>query len=86
MKAKYEKPKALVEFYKLSQSIASCDIHIGLLNNDCVIYDKDTPELMRSYALDNETYFSTGCKIICTDNPDYDSLCYHTQVNACFTS
>ena len=86
MKAKYEKPMALVEFYKLSQSIASCDIHINSLDNACVIFDSDTPDEMRSYALDYEVYFSTQCAIVCTNNPEYDSLCYHTQVNACFTS
>ena len=86
MKIKYEKPQALVEFYKLSQSIASCDIHINYLSNNCVILDNDTPDLMRSYALDSPAYFSTDCNIICTNNPDYDTLCYHTQVSACFTS
>lgn len=86
MKLKYEKPKALVEFYKLSQSIAACDIKINNVNNQCVVQDRDTPIEMRSFALDYFEYFSTGCDIVCTNNPDYDGLCYHTQVNSCWSS
>lgn len=86
MKIKYEKPMAAVEFYKLSQSIASCAIKINYLSNDCVVFDSDTPEEMRSVAFDYPNYFSTDCSTICTNNPDFDGLCYHTQVNATFVS
>ncbi|MBR3971312.1 MAG: hypothetical protein IKJ83_00275 [Ruminococcus sp.] len=86
MKMKYQKPMAAVEFYKLSQSIASCIIKINYLSNMCVVMDDDTPELMRSAALVNNHYFSTDCAKVCTNNPEFDGLCYHTQVNACFTS
>ena len=77
---------AAVEFYKLSQSIASCVIKINYLSNDCVVYDKDTPEEMRSVAFDYPNYFSTECSTVCTNNPDYDGLCFHTQTNATFVS
>ena len=86
MKIKYEKPMAAVEFYKLSQSIASCIIKINYLSNLCVVRDNDTPEQMRGIAFDNPNYFSTDCATVCTNNPDFDSICYHTQVNASFTS
>lgn len=88
MKMKYQKPTAAVEYYKLSQSIAACSIHINALDNNCVVFDDDTPEEMRSYALSYPDYFSIGCAEVCTspDHYDYDGLCYHTQVNACFTS
>lgn len=86
MKMEYQKPMAAVEFYHLSQSIAACAIKINLLDNDCVVYDNDTPEEMRSAAFDVPSYFSTPCDIICTNNQDYDGLCYHTQLNATFTS
>ena len=77
---------AAVEFYKLSQSIASCAIKINSLSNLCVVMDDDSPEEMRSVAFDYPDYFSTECAIVCTNNPEYDGLCYHTQVNASFTS
>ena len=86
MKIKYEKPVAAVEFYKLSQSIAACDIKINYLDNMCVVKDNDAPNEMRSFALNYPSYFSTMCDIVCTNNPDYDALCYHTQVNASFVS
>lgn len=86
MKIKYEKPMAAIEFYKLSQSIAACDIKINYLDNMCVVMDDDCPEEMRSYALDYPNYFSTMCDTVCTNSPEYDSLCYHTQVNASFVS
>lgn len=86
MKMEYQKPMAAVEFYQLSQSIAACAIKINLLDNSCVVYDADTPEEMRSIAFDFPNYFSTPCDIVCTNNQNYDGLCYHTQLNATFTS
>lgn len=86
MKMEYQKPQAAVEFYQLSQSIAACAIKINLVNNACVVNDNDTPEEMRGFAFALPAYFSTGCEIVCTNNPDYDGICYHTQLNATFTS
>ena len=77
---------AAVEFYKLSQSIAACAIKISYLDNACVVKDSDSPIQMRSYALVEPLSFTS----VCVDNmlltQDDDTLCYHTQVAACFTS
>lgn len=86
MKRKYTKPMAAVEFYKLSQSIAACAIKINLLSNSCVVKDTDAPVEMRSFAYAYPEYFSTDCEINAALSQDNDTLCYHTQVNATFTS
>lgn len=86
MKMEYQKPMAAVEFYHLSQSIAACAIRINLLSNACVVNDNDTPEQTRGNAFLYPNLFSTGCDTVCTNNPEYDGLCYHTQLNALFTS
>ena len=86
MKMEYQKPMAAVEFYQLSQSIAACAIKINLLDNQCVLNSQNTPEEMRGIAYFYPNYFSTGCSTVCTNNPDFDGICYHTQLNATFTS
>ncbi len=86
MKKTYSKPVAAVEFYKLSQSIAACAIKISYLDNACVVKDNDTPIQMRSYALVDPLSFTSVCMDNMLLSPDNDSLCYHTQVAATFTS
>lgn len=83
---KYEKPMAAVEFYSLSQSIAACTIRISYLDNNCVVKDSDTPVETRSFAYIYRDYFSIDCTKNATVMQGNDSLCYHTQVNAMFTS
>ncbi|MBQ9742049.1 MAG: hypothetical protein IJV88_00025 [Ruminococcus sp.] len=86
MKRQYIKPMAAVEFYKLSQSIAACAINISAVDNACVVADNDTPEEMRSFAILHQNYFSTGCLKNAATVQNNDSICFHTQVNATFTS
>lgn len=83
---KYEKPMAAVEHYALSQSIAACTIRISYLSSTCVIQDPDTPTETRSFAYIYRNYFSIDCTTNATIMQGNDSLCYHTQVNAMFTS
>ncbi len=86
MKMKYEKPMAAVEFYSLSQSIAACTIKISYLDNNCVVKDPDTPPHTRSIAYVEKKYFTAVCLQDATVMQGNDSICYHTQVNAMFTS
>ena len=86
MKMEYKKPMVAVEHYKLSQSIAACSIQINALDNMCVVRDKDSPPEMRSMALLYPEYFSTDCASNTAYIQGSDSICYHTQVSACFTS
>lgn len=82
---KYEKPMAAVEFYSLSQSIAACTIRISYVDTDCVVRDPDTPTQTRSLAY-IEKYFTDVCVKNALAMNGNDSICYHTQVNAMFTS
>lgn len=86
MKMKYQKPMVAVEHYKLSQSIAACVIHIGLTNNSCVLHDKDTPVEVKSFAYTYANYFGVTCDDNCATVQDNEKICYHTSVNALFTS
>lgn len=86
MKMEYKKPMVAVEHYKLSQSIAACSIQINSLDNMCVIRDNDSPPEMRSIALLYPEYFSTDCASNAAHIQGNDSICFHTQVSACFTS
>lgn len=86
MKMEYQKPMVAVEHYKLSQSIAACAIQINSLSNACVVKDKDSPPEMRSIAYLYSEYFSSDCQTNAATIQGNDSICYHTQVSACFTS
>ncbi len=86
MKMQYQKPLVAVEHYKLSQSIAACSIRINSLDNACVVNDDDTPPEMRSIAYIYPEYFSSPCISNAAHIQDNDSICYHTQVSATFTS
>ncbi len=87
MKLKYEKPMAIVEDYKLSQSIAACSIQIQSTNSWCFLNDPDTPAEVRAFA--SENWFIDEAN--CPDNypkgmDEYDGLCYHTSMAYMFTS
>ena len=85
VKKQYEKPMLAVEYYMLSQSIAACATKIGFQNSECVIKDTDATNKMKDLAYDN--YFVEGaCSAYPIGMADYDSICYHTNANAAFTS
>lgn len=85
MKKQYEKPMLAVEYYQLSQSIATCETKINLNTSDCVIKDPDATKQMKDLAYSD--YFVEG---VCVDYPigmdGNDSICYHTNASAAFTS
>ena len=85
MKKQYEKPMLAVEYYQLSQSIAACETKIGFLDSACVINDSDATSKMKDLAYSD--YFVEGA---CEDYPEgmdaYDAICYHTNLNAAFSS
>lgn len=85
MKKQYQKPLIAIEHYELTQSIASCSIKIGFLDRMCVLRDTDATAEMRNLAM--EFYFSTGCsKTIEMGETREDGICYHTNMNAAFSS
>lgn len=85
MKKAYQKPMVIVEDYQLTQSIASCVTNIGLYSSECVKNDPDATNQMKDLAWSG--FFMEGA---CDDYPTgmdaYDSICYHTNANAAFTS
>lgn len=85
MKKPYHKPMLAVEHYSLTQSISSCvGIKINYANGDCVLRDPDSTNEMRNWAYRNG-FLSYVCQI---DMSGYksDTICYHTSINAAFTS
>lgn len=74
-----------VEHYELTQSIASCSLKIGFLNSACVLNDPDSTPEMRNLAA--AFMFTSGQ---CVNAPivgsDEDGVCYHTNMNAAFSS
>lgn len=83
---KYEKPMLAVEYYQLTQLIASCTTKIGLLDSECVKNDPDATDQMRDLAWSG---FFTD-KNNCSDYPEgmdsHDKICYHTNASAAFSS
>ena len=85
MKKPYEKPAIAIEYYSLTQAISSCvGIKINLADSVCVMNDPDSTNMMRNWAKRNG-FLSGACRI---DMSGYreDGLCYHTSINAAFTS
>lgn len=86
MKMKYEKPMLAVEYYELTQTIAACETKIGFMGTECVKNDADATEQMQDLAWAG--FFADG--ITCGDFPtgmdSFDKICYHTNINAAFTS
>ena len=74
-----------VEYYSLTQSISSCvGIKINFADAVCVLRDPDSTNEMRNWAR-RTGFLSTSCTI---DMSGYqgDTVCYHTSINAAFTS
>ena len=86
MKKHYEKPLVAIEYFELTQTIASCNIKIGFLDSACVRNDPDATSEMKNLAM--QFYFASGT---CAKsygpgaNPN-DGVCYHTNLNAAFNS
>lgn len=83
MKKVYESPEIAVEFFELTQAIATCTLKIGLYDKDCIINDSDATSEMKSLAL-------AGCWGSCEYPPEgmesNDGVCYHTNVNIAWNS
>ena len=84
MKKPYQKPLFLVEHYSLTQTVSSCaGIKINSADTLCVLKDPDSTNGMLNWA--NRNGFLSPC-IRDLSGDKYDSVCYHTNVNAAFTS
>ena len=84
MKKQYQKPMVAVEHYLLTQSISSCSgIKINSVNTDCVLGDPDSTNAMINWAHHNG--FLGPCQRDLSGY-QFDGVCYHTSVNAAFSS
>ena len=84
MKKPYQKPMIAVEYYSLTQAVASCSgVKINFSDSECVRNDPDSTNTMRNWAMRNG--FLNPC-IINLSGYQNDLVCYHTSVNAAFTS
>ena len=86
MKKAYEKPRAAIEYYELSQAIAACETKIGYMNSHCVLEDSDATDQMKDLA-QNGWFTSEGsCQESALVVDEFDGICYHTNANAMFSS
>lgn len=85
MKKTYQAPEMAVEFFAMTQSIASCDTKIGLLNSQCVIGDENSTDNMKDFAYMG-WFLSGSCKESAENMDGYDGICYHTNANSAFNS
>lgn len=94
MKKSYVKPLLSIEYYALTQSIASCSgIKIAsstpgqLPSREDIIADPDATEAMLN-ALRSGGFLGTeyGCRRSMIGRTDTDGVCYHTNINAAFNS
>ncbi|MBR5126534.1 MAG: hypothetical protein IKU68_07350 [Oscillospiraceae bacterium] len=86
MRMPYEKPMMAIERYELTQTIASCATKIGFLDSDCVKNDPEATDQMKSFAWDGFFTEPGGCIEFAEGMDGFDSICYHTNVNAAFNS
>lgn len=86
---KYEKPIVLIEHYALTQTIAACTgIKIlspsGIVTSADVMKNPDSTIIMKTFA--RQGGFLGGCEWNLTGETGNDGICYHTNINAAFTS
>lgn len=74
-----------VEYYRLTQAIASCVTKIGFMDSECVREDPDATWQMKDLAWSG--FFNSGyCDIAAEGMDGYDGICYHTNANSAFNS
>ena len=50
MKKVYESPEIAVEYFELTQAIATCTLKIGLYDKACIVNDSDATNEMKNLA------------------------------------
>lgn len=86
MKMPYEKPMMAIERYELTQTIASCATKIGFLSSECVKNDPDATNQMKDLAWSGFFTDVNNCDDYPEGMDEFDSICYHTNANAAFSS
>lgn len=87
MKKHYEKPLVAIEYYELTQTIASCNVNINLYGTSCVLTDPDSTNGMKDMAMKGYFISQGACTLVPEfGNTTSDGICYHTSINTAFTS
>ena len=86
MKKEYVTPEIAIEHYEVTQAIASCVTKIGFLSSDCVKNDPDATNRMKDLAWSGYFTEQGKCDIYAIGMDEYDSICYHTNASAAFSS
>lgn len=86
MKKEYVTPEIAIEHYEVTQAIASCATKIGFLSSECVKNDPDATTDMKDFAWSGFFTDEGGCENSAIDMDEYDSICYHTNASAAFSS
>ena len=86
MKKEYVTPEIAIEHYEVTQAIASCVTKIGLLSSDCVKNDLDATNQMKDLALIGFFTDADHCDDYPQGMDEHDSICYHTNASAAFSS
>ncbi len=90
MKLTYEKPMMVSENFRLSHSIASCQLPLNQEHMYCAYYSDPWPgnnEKLFNTVL-SFLYTGTWEQDVCTDpitTDSYTSICYHTPLAYAFT-
>lgn len=92
MKKRYEKPALCVERYALTQTIAACS-GIKIMDDPAlpgpqdVLNDPNATNAMKTAARRGGFLTATdGCRIELMGTTGSDGICYHTNINAAFSS
>lgn len=80
-----------IEYFELTQSIATCQRKIGFINETCVLKDIDSTNQMRDLAgigffMDGTGTGKQGCGMFAEGMEEEDGNCYHTNMNVAFHS
>jgi hypothetical protein len=87
MKKPYQKPMLAIEYFSLTQSISACvGIKINAVDPACVLNDPDSPNDMKNWARRNGFLSNVDACTIDMSGYRNDTMCYHTSINAAFTS
>ena len=86
MKKLYEKPMMAVEYYELTQAIASCGVNVGSVNELCVVASSNVPDGYKNFASAFGMFVTGYCRDDDWDVPENDGVCYHTATSMMFTS
>lgn len=86
MKKEYVTPEIAIEHYEVTQAIASCATKIGFLSSECVIKDPDATNQMKDFAYIGYFTDEDHCVNYFQGMDEFDSICYHTNASAAFSS